>query len=563
MTERTTGVVPEDRTWWKEGVFYQIYPRSFNDSDGDGVGDLPGIVERVDYLEALGVDCVWLSPVYESPDADNGYDVADYRAIDPRYGTMEDWDRLLSELHDRDMRLVMDLVVNHTSTEHAWFQRSRESDPEYADYYFWRPGEDGRPNNWESHFDIPAWTYDEAREEYYLHLFTREQPDLNWENPAVREEIHDVVSWWLERGIDGFRMDVINEISKAEGLPDGDPDGDPAGAEHHVDGPRMHEFFRELEVEGFGDHRDGVTTIGECVDVDPETALDVTGRESSLLDMVIYFGHTDIDGQGELDYHEWDLTELKAVMERWQDAVAEGTWVALYHSNHDQPRGVSRYADPAYRYESATMLATWLHAHRGSPFVYQGEEIGMTNVSFESPEDLQDPWARNRWENAREAGADFEDVREGFERLSRDNARTPMQWDDSEHAGFTDGEPWMPVGDDYETVNVAADRAGERSIFDYYRRLIALRSDDVLVYGEFEMLLPEHERLYAVRRQLEGADHELLVACNFSAETVRFEAPGAIDVSDTEVLISNASPAPTDPGSADLGPYETVIYRLE
>jgi glycosidase len=563
MDERTTGVVPEERVWWKEAVFYQIYPRSFKDSDGDGVGDLRGIIEMVDYLEALGVDCVWLSPVYESPDADYGYDVADYRAIDPRYGSMADWDRLLSELHDREIRLVMDLVVNHTSTEHHWFQRSREGDPDYAGFYHWRSGEDGPPNNWESHFDIPAWSHDEERGEYYLHLFTRDQPDLNWESPAVREEIQEIVSWWLERGVDGFRLDVVNEISKVSGLPDGDPGGDLVGAEQHTNGPRMHEFFAELADEGFGEHRDRVTTIGECSDIDPETALDVTGRRSALLDMVIFFGHTNLDGREDLEHREWELTELKAVMQRWQDAVAEGTWVALYHSNHDQPRAVSRYADPEYRYESATMLAAWLHGHRGSPFIYQGEEIGMSNVAFESPEDLEDPWTRNHWANARDAGAEFEDVREDIERLSRDNARTPMQWDDSPHAGFTDGDPWMPVGDDYETVNVAADRASDRSVFEFYRELIALRkADDVLVYGDFEMLLADHERLYAFRRHLAGADHELLFVCNFSAETVRFDPPAAVDVEAAEVVLTNASPAPTDPTDAALGPYEAVVYRL-
>jgi oligo-1,6-glucosidase len=279
--------------------------------------------------------------------------------------------------------------------------------------------------------------------------------------------------------------------------------------------------------------------------------------------MVIFFGHTNLDGREDLEHREWELTELKAVMQRWQDAVAEGTWVALYHSNHDQPRAVSRYADPEYRYESATMLAAWLHGHRGSPFIYQGEEIGMSNVAFESPEDLEDPWTRNHWANARDAGAEFEDVREDIERLSRDNARTPMQWDDSPHAGFTDGDPWMPVGDDYETVNVAADRASDRSVFEFYRELIALRkADDVLVYGDFEMLVPDHERLYAFRRHLATADHELLFACNFSAETVRFDPPSALDVEGAEVVLTNASPAPTDPTDAALGPYEAVIYRL-
>ncbi len=559
----TTGVVADRRAWWKEAVVYQIYPRSFNDSDGDGIGDIPGIIDRLDHLDDLGVDCLWLSPVYESPDADNGYDVSDYRAIDPKYGSMDDWDRLLEELHDRDIRLIMDLVVNHTSTEHAWFKSSRNRDAEYDDYYFWQESDDGYPNNWESHFEIPAWTYDEERGEYYLHLFTEDQPDLNWKNPTVREEIHDIVSWWLERGIDGFRLDVVNEISKVEGLPDGDPERDLVGSEHHINGPRMHEYFDELATEGFGEHRERVMTVGECADVDPATALEVTGGESNLLDMVIFFDHTSLDGRDDLEYREWDLTELKAVMAEWQEAVAAGSWVALYHSNHDQPRAVSRFGDPDFRYESATMLAAWLHGHRGTPFIYQGEEIGMTNVSFESPDDLVDPWARNQWENARDAGADFADVREDFERLSRDNARTPMQWSDDEHASFTDGEPWMPAADDHERVNVAADRESPQSVFAFYQELISLRSeDDVLVYGDFEMLLPDDEQIYAFRRTLDGAGHDLLVVCNFSADRPTFEAPADLETGEAERALANLPDPPTDPATVELRPYEALVYRV-
>jgi glycosidase len=570
MTETdTTAVVPDQRDWWKEAVVYQVYPRSFNDSDGDGVGDIPGIVEKVDYFDDLGIDCVWLTPVYESPQADFGYDIADYHAIHPEYGSMDDWDRLLEELHARDIRFVMDLVLNHTSEEHVWFQRSRAGDGAYDDYYFWRPGAGGDgdegdyPNNWESHFDTPAWTYDEERGEYYLHLFTPEQPDLNWETPRVREEAADIVSWWLERGIDGFRLDVINEISKAPGLPDGDPDGELVGAEHHINGPRMHEYFDELAEQGFGDDRDRAVAIGECAMIDPETARDVTGRESDLLDMVITFDHTRIDGRDEYEYREWELSELKTVMAEWQEAVAAGAWIALYHSNHDQPRAVSRFGDPDYRYESATMLATWLHGHRGTPFVYQGEEIGMSNVSFESPDDLVDPWAQNHWENARAAGRSFEEVRGEFERFSRDNARTPMQWDSTAYAGFSEAEPWMPVADDYETVNVAADRARDRSIFGYYRDLIALRGDDdVLVHGGFGLLLEEHESIYAFRRHHPDHDYDLLVVCNFSAETPTFEAPDGVVDGDASVVLANYADPPADPARVELRPYEAFVYRV-
>ncbi|WP_128225234.1 alpha-glucosidase [Halobacteriaceae archaeon SHR40] len=450
----TTGVVPEERSWWKEAVFYQIYPRSFNDSDGDGIGDIQGIIEKVPHLDDLGVDAVWLNPVYESPQADIGYDISDYRAINPEYGSMEAWDELLSTLHDHDIRLIMDLVVNHTSEEHNWFKQSRTETGKYADYYYWQSSERGYPNNWESHFDTPAWSFDETREEYYLHLFASEQPDLNWTNPDVREEVFDIVDWWLDRGIDGFRMDVINVISKAAGLPDGDPDSDHIGAEHFVNGPEMHDYLNELNEQGFGSYRDEMVAVGECAQIDPETAIDVTGRKSGAIDITIYFEHMEMDREDGWEYREWELPELKSIMSKWQDAVEKGTWICLYHSNHDQPRGISRFGDPeAYRYESATMLATWLHGHKGSPFVYQGEEIGMSNVTFESPDALDDVWAENHWENEQKAGKEFEEVRPDFERFGRDNARTPVQWSDDDHAGFSTARPWLDVGDDYASLS--------------------------------------------------------------------------------------------------------------
>lgn len=591
MSRSDTTNVVSDPAWWKEAVIYQIYPRSFNDTDGDGLGDIPGIVEKVEYLDYLGVDCVWLNPVYESPDVDNGYDVADYRAIDPAYGSMDDWERLVSELHDRDIRIVMDLVLNHTSDQHAWFQRSRAGEGEYADYYIWRDGPEGPsaaadetepdtasdrdepntlrdgdqyPNNWESYFEGPAWSYDEERESYYLHLFASEQPDLNWENPTVREELYDIVQWWLERDIDGFRLDVINLISKVEGLPDGDPESDfLVGSEQFVNGPRMHEFFDELAAKGFGDRREETVSIGECSEIDPETAIDVTGRESNAIDMTIFFEHMNLDRHDRWEPREWTLPELKSVMAEWQAAVDRGAWVSLYHSNHDQPRGLSRFGDERFRYESATMLATCIHGHRGTPFVYQGEEIGMSNVSFESPTDLRDVWARNYWDRRREAGEPFDAVRPRLERFSRDHARTPMQWSDDEHAGFTEGEPWIPVADDYTEVNVEAQIGADRSVLEYYRELITLRDvDDVLVYGDFELLAPEHETVYAIRRTLDGADHELVVLCNFSASRTAFETPEAVPTADATVALANRADPPMHPRRVELDPYESVIYRV-
>ncbi|MCL7418239.1 MAG: alpha-glucosidase, partial [Halalkalicoccus sp.] len=361
-----------ERRWWKEAVVYQIYPRSFNDTDGDGVGDIPGIVEKVDYLDSLGVDIVWLNPVYASPNADNGYDIADYRAIHPEFGTMDDWEALLEELHDRDIRLIMDLVVNHTSDEHEWFVRSRDKDPEYDDYYVWRDGEaDGeRPNNWTSSFGGPAWAYDEEREAWYLHLFDEKQPDLNWENPDVRAEVFEMMNWWFEKGIDGFRMDVIDLISKEEGLPDGDPEGSPVGAERFVDGPRLDDYLREMDEEVLSGY--DAMTVGETVGADPDSARRIVG--DGPLDMLIHFEHMNVDaGEGYWDRIELDLPEFKSVFDRWQTALYSEGWNCLYLENHDQPRSVSRFGDDGeYRVESAKLLGTLLFTLRGSPFVYQG-----------------------------------------------------------------------------------------------------------------------------------------------------------------------------------------------
>lgn len=563
MSQSREPTIPSDeRVWWKEAVFYQIYPRSFNDSDGDGIGDIPGIIEKADYLEQLGVDCVWLNPVYTSPQEDNGYDIADYRAIDPDYGSLAAWETLLEALHDRDIRLVMDLVVNHTSDQHAWFQRSAAGDPEYADYYHWHADEGNEPNNWESYFGGSAWSFSDEREEYYLRLFTDGQPDLNWSNPAVRDEIHDLVGWWLERGIDGFRMDVINLISKEPGLPDGTPGGDSlTGAEQYLNGPRMHEYLTELDEKGFGNHRDDIVTIGECSEIDPETAIDITGGESDAIDMTIFFDHVDVGRESSWTAEEWALPELKQIMSRWQQAVADGTWVALYHSNHDQPRGISRFGDETFRYASATMLATWLHGHKGTPFVYQGEEIGMSNVSFESPAELDDIWARNHWQAERDAGNSFEEIQSDFDRFSRDNARTPMQWSDDDQAGFTSGEPWLKVGADYERVNAAADRAADRSIFEYYQALIQLRkTSDLLAYGTFELRDPDHEQIYTISRSRPDTEQKLRVVCNFTADNPEFQVPDS--AGEPTVLLSNYDSPPRAPSTATLRPYEAIIYEV-
>lgn len=568
------------RRWWKEAVVYQIYPRSFNDSDGDGVGDIPGIIERVDYLEALGVDVVWLNPIYESPMADNGYDIADYRAIHPEFGSMTDWERLLEELHARDMRLIMDLVVNHTSEDHEWFRRSRKGESPYDDYYYWRdaPDDDSRPNNWESFFGGPAWRYDDEREQYFLHLYDESQPDLNWRTEAVRDDVYEMMTWWLEKGIDGFRMDVINLISKPDGLPDGDPDEIPVGADQYVNGPRLDAYLEEMHERALVDY--DVMTVGETVDMAAEEAPDYVGDDRAL-NMAIHFEHMGVDrgDGGKYDPIELDLPALKAILSRWQTELAGEAWNCLYWSNHDQPRTVSRFGDDErYRRESATMLATVLFTLQGTPFIYQGQEIGMTNTNFEDPSTLRDVWAKNFLEEALESGEydSFEEVRPILEECSRDNARTPMQWTDGDQAGFTDGTPWIDVDDAAPEINVEAARADERSIWHYYRRLIDLREErDVFVYGEYEPLLEDDEELFVYRRTL--GDEGLLVVCNFfdggptlSLEELLEDLDG-VGVTDLDLVVDNyaelgeGSPdrRATPEDDLDLRPYEALVYGYQ
>ena len=555
----TTSSQPGDREWWKEAVVYQIYPQSFNDSDGDGIGDIPGIVEKVDYLDDLGVDVVWLNPVYESPMADNGYDIADYRSIHPEYGTMDDWERLLEELHDRDIRLIMDLVVNHTSDEHEWFQRSRQGDPEYEDYYYWREGDpEEPPNNWESFFGGPAWSFDEEREAWYLHLFDEKQPDLNWRNPDVRDDVFDMMNWWLDKGIDGFRMDVINLISKTEGLPDGETGTPATGTEHFVDGPRLGEYLTEMDERVLSNY--DVLTVGEMAGgMTAEDAEPYVGRDGPL-SMIIHFEHVhaDVGEDGKWDIIDLDLDELRSSLHDWQTVMADDGWNCLYLDNHDQPRAVSRFGDDGeYREESAKMLATFLFTLQGTPFVFQGQEIGMTNTTFEDPEKIRDVESENFLEAALERGESFEDVRPLLEARSRDNARTPMQWDDSEYAGFTDGEPWIHVNDNYTEINVEAARAEDDSIWHYYHDLIELREErDVFVYGDYELLAPDHDEVYAYRRTL--GEEELVVVCNFFDGEPTVELP----VGQGDLLLGNY-PDSTDgqDGSLELRPYEARIYE--
>ncbi|MEU2431648.1 alpha-glucosidase [Streptomyces sp. NPDC007861] len=563
--------------WWRSAVVYQIYPRSFADSDADGIGDLQGIIERLDHLSQLGVDVLWLSPVYPSPHDDNGYDISDYQDIDPLFGTLDDFDRLLAAVHERGMKLIMDLVVNHTSDEHPWFVESRDGGPEgpRRDWYIWRPARDGtepgtpgaEPNNWGSWFSGPAWEYDEDSGEYYLHVFSRKQPDLNWENPQVRQAVYALMRWWLARGIDGFRMDVINLISKDPALPDGlVPEGAlyGDGSPHFTCGPRVHEYMAEMHREVFAGHPGRLLTVGEMPGVTVDEARLFTDPARRELDMVFQFEHVGLDHGpgGKFDPRPLRLTELKAGLGRWQTGLADAGWNSLYWNNHDQPRVVSRFGDdsPAHRVRSATMLATVLHLHRGTPYVYQGEELGMANAPFASIEDFRDIESLNHHRERLAAGADETEVLAALRAFGRDNARTPMQWDAGEHGGFTTATPWIAVNPDHHTVNAKAQRADPDSVFHYYRRLIALRhTESAVVNGDFRLLHADDEQVYAFTRHEPETGTELLVLANFTGGHAPVDLPEGW--AGTEALITNVGTTAPLTERHTLQPWEARVHR--
>lgn len=555
-----------DQSWWKESVVYQIYPRSFKDSNGDGIGDLQGIIEKLDYLKELGVDIIWLSPVYKSPNDDNGYDVSDYQDIMDEFGTMADWEHLIQEMHDREMKLMMDLVVNHSSDEHRWFIEAKKSkDNPYRNYYIWRKGKDGKePTNWESFFSGSAWEYDETTDEYFLHLFSKKQPDLNWENPKLRREVYDMMNWWIDKGVDGFRMDVINLISKAgyQDAPNMEGKKYVSGAEYFFNGPKIHEYLQEMNKEVLSK---GVVTVGETPGVDVEQAKLYTGSDRNELNMVFQFEHMDLDSGpgGKWDLRPLKLKDLRDNFTKWQKGLEGEGWNSLYLNNHDQPRMVSRFGnDGKYRVESAKMLATFLHTLQGTPYIYQGEEIGMTNVKFDSIEEYQDIETLNMYnEKVKENKEDEAKVMESIYVKGRDNARTPVQWNASEHAGFTTGTPWIAVNPNYKEVNVEQAVADPDSIFHYYKQLIKLRKEnDVIVYGTYDVLLDDHEQIYAYTRTLKK--EKLLVILNFSDHRPVFRLPEDMICRDVEVLISNyEQPEEPDVSSIKLRPYEAVVYK--
>jgi oligo-1,6-glucosidase len=557
-----------ERRWWKESVVYQIYPRSFYDSNGDGIGDLKGIIQKLDYLKELGIDVIWLSPVYQSPNDDNGYDISDYQEIMDEFGSLSDWEEMLREVHKRGMKLVMDLVVNHTSDEHKWFVESRKSkENHYRDYYIWRPGKDGKePNNWCSFFSGSAWEYDETTGEYYLHLFSKKQPDLNWENDQVRQEIFDMMTWWLEKGIDGFRMDVINLISKTPGLSDAKVVSDNRyqwGGEHFVNGPRFMEFMTEMKEKVLSKY--DIMTIGEAPLVTPADGIRFTNEKDGVLNMLFQFEHMDVDSGsgGKWDLRPWKLADLKKIMSKWQVELEGKGWNSLYLENHDQPRSVSRFGnDCEYRVESAKMLATWLHMMKGTPFIYQGQEIGMTNVRFPSIDDYNDLETLNMYrEQVFEKGRDAAEVMNLIYAKGRDNARTPMQWTSSENAGFTPGIPWLKINSNYKEINVEKAINDPNSIFHYYKKLIRIRKEHpIVVYGEYQSILEDHEQIYAYVRTFK--DEKLLVMANFFENTAVFNLPRHIKYDVKQLLINNYKVNDHSLDSIDLQPYETRVYKL-
>ena len=556
-----------DRKWWKEAVVYQIYVRSFNDTNGDGIGDLQGVIEKIDYLDKLGVDVVWLNPVYESPDDDNGYDISNYKKISDKFGTMEDWNKLLEELHKRDIKLIMDLVVNHTSDEHRWFQKSLKKDSPYRDYYIWKKGKgDNPPNNWESFFKGPAWEYNKNSEEYYLHLFSKKQPDLNWENKKVREEVYDIMRWWLDKGIDGFRMDVINLISKDQNFPDGKNEG-LIGSEYFANGPRVHEYLQEMNKKVLSNY--DLMTVGETVMVSPEEGAKYVAEDRDELNMIIHFDHMGLDegedGKFSLP-QKIDLLELKEITSKWQYKLEEENgWHSNYLSNHDQPRMVSRFGDDGkYRVESAKMLATFLHTIKGTPFIYQGEEIGMTNTYFESIDEMDDIDTVNYFYDQKKKGniASFSEIKEILNYRTRDNARTPMQWNDEKNAGFTTASPWLKLNPNYKEINVKKALADKDSIYYYYQKLIKLRKENPLfVYGKYKLILDDDKEIYAYLR--EGKEEKLLIILNFFENESLFKIPEYVDYNEFELLISNYNPINTKLTKTKLKPFEARVYKLK
>ena len=554
-----------DQKWWQSSVVYQIYPRSFQDSNGDGIGDIPGITKRLPYIRELGADVIWLSPVYQSPNDDNGYDISDYQAINPEFGTMEEFDEMLQTAHSLGLKIVMDLVVNHTSDEHRWFREAlKGKDNPYRDYYIWRdPKEDGSaPNNWGSCFGGSAWKYDEASGQYFLHLFSEKQPDLNWDNPKVRDEVFSMMDWWLKKGIDGFRMDVISLISKPEELPDGTPGASGYASFNFVaNGPHIHEYLQEMNRRVLSKY--DIMTVGETSGVTVEEAKKYAALSGKELNMCFQFEHVGLDDdpvRGRYGFGKLSLPDFKANLTKWQNELEGKAWNSLYFENHDQPRSVSRWGSDSseYRERSAKMLATCLHMMKGTPYVYQGQELGMTNCPWESLDEINDIESlgnvRQHMANGLLTG---EEAVEVMRRTSRDNARTPMQWDDSDCAGFTTGKPWLKINPNYQSVNAAEELKRDDSVFHYYQKLISLRKQlDVIVNGTYELLEKDDPELFIYTRTL--GTEKLLVVCNFAGRQRSFRGPE--EFAGGEILISNSGRKSA--ANPEVEPYESFVVRV-
>ncbi|PEJ60101.1 glucohydrolase [Bacillus sp. AFS002410] len=541
-----------EKKWWHNSVVYQIYPRSFMDSNADGIGDIKGIIEKLDYLKLLGIDVIWLSPVYKSPNDDNGYDISDYCDIMEEFGTMEDMDHLISEANKHGIKIVMDLVVNHTSDEHPWFIESRKSkDNPYRDYYVWRdPVNGSEPNDLPSVFSGSAWKYDEQTGQYFLHLFSKRQPDLNWENPKVHDEVYNMMNFWLDKGIGGFRMDVIDLIGK---LPD---------QEITANGPKLHDYLQEMNQKTFG-NRD-VLTVGETWGATPEIAKLYSDPARNELSMIFQFEHIGLDqqeGKEKWDLKPLNLLELKEVFNKWQTQLDGKAWNSLFWNNHDLPRIVSRWGnDEEYRIESAKMLATILHLMQGTPYIYQGEEIGMTNIRFESIEEYDDIETKNMYNERISNGYKHEEIMESIYTKGRDNARTPMQWNGDQNGGFTSGNPWLTVNPNYTNINVEKSINDPDSIFHHYRQLIQFRKEiPAIVYGSFEMLAEKDEKIFAYLRQ--DQDEKLLIVANFTKDESTFSYIARYD--EVSILLSNYKDSSLTIEKLSLRPYEAVIFKIK
>ncbi len=557
--ETTSETTDIQKKWWKEAVIYQIYPRSFKDTDGDGVGDLKGIIEKLDYIKSLGVNMVWLNPIYSSPNADNGYDISNYREIMDEFGTMEDFDLMLNEMHKRDIKFVMDVVVNHSSDEHRWFQESRKSrDNPYRDYYHWWPAEKGEPNYRYSLFDPKgeAWKYDSITNAYYLHYFSQKQPDLNWENPKVRQEVYDIMKFWAEKGVDGFRLDAFQFVSKDTSFPPLPEGYEKDVIKYYGMGPNLHKYLKELNKEVLSQY--DVFAVSEGAGSTFEDAHSLVDADRNELQMAYHFKGMDVGNSLE----GYELSGFKEVYTKWDSAFAKEGWLSIFLANHDVPRMVSKFGNdsPEFRATSSKMLNTFILTMRGTPYCYYGDELGMTNIGFDSISQYQDIVAKNGYEKTINEGGDIEQYMAELKFLSRDNGRTPMQWDDSEHAGFTTGTPWLPVNENYKKVNVEAENKDPNSCLNYFRDLVELRMENpVLVYGDYELLFPENETVYAYTRELN--EKKMLILLNFSTENTSIEIPEKLK--DLKLVKNNLSDLELENSKVTLKPYQALIFSYK